>query len=267
MIELKNVSFSYTQGKKTIDDVNLVISDSSWVSIIGHNGSGKSTLAKLLVGLLIPNNGEIKVNDIIVSETNLVQLRKCIGIVFQNPDNQFVGVTVKNDIAFGLENLNTPYEEMLDKIDIYSKLVSMNEYLDMEPHNLSGGQKQRVALASALAMEQSIVIFDEATSMLDPKGSNEIIDLIRVLNKEKKITVITITHDLEFAKNSDYIYVLKKGKIILEGIPEDVYSKKNELLSSNLILPYINDLYEDIKDNSKIKEEVKEIICQLSLIK
>ena len=175
---------------EALKQINLHIKEGSWVSILGHNGSGKSTLSKLLVGLLIPTQGTIEINGLRLNQENIQEIRKKIGIVFQNPDNQFVGVTVKHDIAFGLENQCISPKEMEEKIDYYARLVGMEEFLSKEPHQLSGGQKQRVAIAGALAMEQDILILDEATSMLDPEGTKEIIDLIKHLNKDLNKTII-----------------------------------------------------------------------------
>lgn len=258
MIKIKNVSFSYNLKDEALKNVSLEIKTGTWTSILGHNGSGKSTLSKLMVGLLAPLSGEIVIDDLILSDENLNAIRKKIGIVFQNPDNQFVGVTVKHDIAFGLENQCIPREEMEEKILKYAKLVGMENFLDKEPHQLSGGQKQRVAIAGALAMEQDILILDEATSMLDPEGTQEIIDLITYLNKEHNKTIITITHDLAFANQSDYLLVLKDGELILEGKVEEVFKHEDLLKSSHLELPFSLSLYNEFKrtnpDDKKILE-------------
>ena len=262
MIKVDNLTFAYQTGKNILKDVSFHLEDSKWLSIIGHNGSGKSTLAKALVGLLENYKGTIEVEGILLTNKTIPDIRKKIGIVFQNPDNQFVGVTVKHDIAFGLENQMIPRDIMLEKIDYYSKIVGMNEFLDREPSALSGGQKQRVALASALAMEQSIIIFDEATSMLDPKGTSEIKTLIKALNRQNHKTIITITHDLEFAKESDRIIVLNEGEVVLDGAPNEVYKEKEILLKAGLILPYINSVYEDIR-NVEMNEKLKETVCRL----
>ncbi len=251
MIKASDLSFSYNGIDEALSHVNLAISKGTWVSILGHNGSGKSTLSKLLVGLLAPATGEIYIDGLILNEEHIAEIRKKIGIVFQNPDNQFVGVTVKHDIAFGLENQQIPHDEMVEKIHHYASLVGMEEFLSKEPHQLSGGQKQRVAIAGALAMEQDIMILDEATSMLDPEGTQEIINLIKILNKDLNKTIITITHELSFAAQSDYLIVLKEGQIILEGTPKDVFKQEDLLKSSHLELPFELSLYnEAIKDNN-----------------
>jgi len=252
MIKVSNLSFSYNQKDEALKNINLSIPKGSWVSILGHNGSGKSTLSKLLVGLLVPSQGTIEINGLPLNQDNIADIRKKIGIVFQNPDNQFVGVTVKHDIAFGLENQCLPHDEMAQKIEYYSKLVGMDAYLEKEPHHLSGGQKQRVAIAGALAMEQDILILDEATSMLDPEGTKEIVELIKRLNKSLHKTIITITHDLSFAQQSDYLIVLKDGNVILEGTPREVFDKEDLLKSSHLELPFELSLYNELKkDGSK----------------
>src|SRR3989339_1962508 len=258
MIKVSDLSFSYNQEDEALKKINLSVEKGSWVSILGHNGSGKSTLSKCLVGLLAPTSGEIFIDGQQLDEKNLPHIRKKIGIVFQNPDNQFVGVTVKHDIAFGLENQCIPHDEMVKKIMEYATLVGMEAFLSKEPHQLSGGQKQRVAIAGALAMEQDILILDEATSMLDPEGTAEIISLIKRLNKELGKTIITITHDLSFAAQSDVLIVLKDGQIILEGTPKEVFMQEELLKSSHLELPFglalYNDLAKDPKTDPKLLE-------------
>lgn len=264
MIKVRNLSFSYNNVDEALKQINLEIPKGSWVSILGHNGSGKSTLAKLLVGLLVPITGEILIDNLVLNEKNIAGIRKRIGIVFQNPDNQFVGVTVKHDIAFGLENQCIPHDQMVDKINHYASLVNMKEFLDKEPYQLSGGQKQRVAIAGALAMEQEFMIFDEATSMLDPEGTQEIIDLIKHLNANLDKTILTITHDLSFAAHSDYLVVLKDGEIILKGTPKEVFKQESLLKSSHLELPFELALYNEVAKDKKIKKEVLEALWAFS---
>ncbi|MCF7930983.1 MAG: energy-coupling factor transporter ATPase [Acholeplasmataceae bacterium] len=260
MIKVSDLSFSYNSVDEALKHVNLEISKGSWVSILGHNGSGKSTLSKLLVGLLSPSDGEIYIDGMRLDEEHIVEIRKKIGIVFQNPDNQFVGVTVKHDIAFGLENQCIPHDQMVDKINHYATLVGMEAFLSKEPHQLSGGQKQRVAIAGALAMEQDIMILDEATSMLDPEGTQEIINLIKVLNKDLDKTIITITHDLSFAAQSDYLIVLKDGEVILTGTPKEVFNQEELLKSSNLELPFEISLYNEVAKDKTIDSKVLEAL-------
>ena len=215
MIEVKNVKFSYNSQDRAVKGVSFSVADHEWLSIIGHNGSGKSTLAKLLIGLIEQQAGTISYDSLELNETNVGEIRKRVGIVFQNPDNQFVGYNVLYDIAFGLENHLIPREEMRALIDEYIQKVDMKDYLYREPETLSGGQKQRVAIAGILAMNCDIIILDEATSMLDPQGTEEIISLIEELHTKYNKTIITITHDLALAEKSDRIIVMNS---IYDGV-------------------------------------------------
>ncbi len=260
MIKVEDLSFSYNASDEALKKVNLEIPKGAWVSILGHNGSGKSTLSKCMVGLLAPTSGSITIDDLLLNDENLPKIRRMIGIVFQNPDNQFVGVTVKHDIAFGLENQCIPHDEMAEKIMHYAKLVGMEDYLSKEPHQLSGGQKQRVAIAGALAMEQDILILDEATSMLDPEGTHEIIELIKRLNKELNKTIVTITHDLSFAAQSDYLIVLKDGEVILKGTPKEVFKEEALLKSSHLELPFGLALYNELLKDNTVNPKILEAL-------
>ena len=238
-VSIKNVSFGYDKNEEVIRDVILDIPASTYVTIIGHNGSGKSTLAKLIVGLLQPASGDIAIFDEVMDEENLYELRKYLGIVFQNPDNQFVGATVADDIAFGLENRQVPNEEMDSIINDVAKKVGMENFLNKEPINLSGGQKQRAAIAGVLAMNPKIIIFDEATAMLDPRGKKEIRDIIQLMRKENPdLTLISITHDIEEAVASDFIYVMNEGKIVNQGTPKEVFASKEQLEEIKLDLPF-----------------------------
>lgn len=238
IIEVKHLSFGYDEDILTIDDISFQIQKGSYTTILGHNGSGKSTIAKLLMGLLEKKSGDIIVGGISLSEETLSQVRNQMGIVFQNPDNQFIGSTVRDDIAFGLENNCVDPALMDDIINEYAKKVNMYEFLDHEPTKLSGGQKQRVAIAGILAMSPSIIILDEATSMLDPKGRNEINALVHQLNKDKNMTIVSITHDIEEAALSDYVILLSDGHIVDEGRPEEVLMKKEEIESLALDIPF-----------------------------
>ena len=234
MIEIKNVSFAYNSKDRAVKNVSLTIKDHEWLSITGHNGCGKSTLAKLLVGLIEPQKGEIFYDGVKMDDNSIFDIRKKVGIVFQNPDNQFVGYNVKYDIAFGLENHNVERQKMIELIDTYTKKVSMHEFLEREPQTLSGGEKQRVAIAGILALDCDYIILDEATSMLDPEGSTDIINLIKELHTKYNKTIISITHDLDFASLSDKVIVMKEGEIIKEGTPKEVFSDEAILKSSNL---------------------------------
>ncbi|MDC9031957.1 ATP-binding cassette domain-containing protein [Columbia Basin potato purple top phytoplasma] len=209
MIIVKNLNFNY-KDKKILNNLNFEITKGTWVSLIGDNGSGKTTLAKLLIGLLSPNKGQIFINNEELTEDNLLEVRSSMGIVFQNPDYQFVGFDVENDIAFGLENKLLPREQIRKKIDEYSSMLNIRHLLHKKPQELSGGQKQKVAITSVLAMEPDIIIFDEPTSFLDPQSSKEIYDIIQNIHKQKNKILITITHDLSFAFRSDAIMALDK---------------------------------------------------------
>ena len=264
MIEIKNLHFSYNNRDAAIRGIDLTINDHEWISIIGHNGCGKSTLAKLLVGLLEPTSGEIHYDGAKLDIKTLPTIRKKVGIVFQNPDNQFVGYNVKYDIAFGLENHNVERQKMIELIDTYTKKVSMNEFLGREPQTLSGGEKQRVAIAGILALDCDYIILDEATSMLDPEGSADIINLIKELHNNYNKTIISITHDLDFASLSDRVVVMKEGKIIKEGKPIEVFKDEETLHSSSLDLPVALQAYslvsadDDLKNNKELKDALWE---------
>ena len=264
MIDIKNLSFKYNKKTEALKDVSLNIEKGKWISILGHNGSGKSTLAKLLIGLLTQDSGEILIDGILLSEETVNDVRKKIGIVFQNPDNQFVGVTVRYDIAFGLENKELDSKTMEDLVLEYATYVGMEDYLEKEPHTLSGGQKQRVAIAGALAMNQDVIILDEATSMLDPRGTSDIINLIKKVNKEKNKTVITITHDLSLANMSDYIYVLREGSLILEGVPKDVFKEEELLKSSHLEIPLALSIYNEISKDKNVDKKLVDALWEFN---
>ncbi|HHX80424.1 MAG TPA: energy-coupling factor transporter ATPase [Acholeplasmataceae bacterium] len=266
MVEVKNLNFAYKKGQKVIDSLTLKIKKGEFVTILGHNGSGKSTLAKLLVGLLKADSGEIYLDGEILTEETVDKLRGKIGIVFQNPDNQFVGVTVRDDIAFGLENRCYPQEEMLELVKKYSQLVNMERFLEYNPENLSGGEKQRVAIAGILAYNPDIIIFDESTSMLDPKGVREVNEVINRLKGTK--TIILITHNLREAINSDRVIVMNEGQIVLNDVPEKVFREKEILKASRLDIlesMKIIELLEEIDLNKK--KELEEFLWELTFQK
>ncbi|MCQ6268415.1 energy-coupling factor ABC transporter ATP-binding protein [Fictibacillus sp. WQ 8-8] len=251
LISVNNVSFQYpSEEKTTLADLSLSVYQGEWLAIVGHNGSGKSTLAKLLNGLLLPSSGEIKVEDYTTTnEQELWEIRRRVGIVFQNPDNQFVGTSVRDDVAFGLENFGVPREEMISRIEQSIQRVKMQEFIESEPHHLSGGQKQRVAIAGIIAQKPSIIILDEATSMLDPMGRKEVIDTVKQLNEEEGITVISITHDLEEAVRADRVMVMKQGSILTTGSPRQVFQNESLLLDAGLDLPFSLKLGLALKEN------------------
>ena len=264
MINVQNITFSYNGQDEAIKNVSFSIKKGSFVSIVGHNGSGKSTLAKLLVGLLKPTSGSILIDGISINDEQLNEIRKKVGIVFQNPDNQFVGVTVRHDIAFGLENQRIKAEDMEKKVLYYAELVGMQDFLKKEPHQLSGGQKQRVAIASALAMEQDIIIFDEATSMLDPKGVKDMMGIIRKIHTHYHKTILMITHDLRLASYADHMLVMKDGMLMKEGNPEVIFQDEALLASTQLLLPFELDIYEKSK-KLKFKNDIVEALWEFNL--
>ncbi|MEG0735085.1 energy-coupling factor transporter ATPase [Anaerorhabdus sp.] len=238
IIEVKNLEFSYDNHNMAVDHVSFSIEQGSYTTIVGHNGSGKSTIAKLLMGLLEKKSGEIVIDGLDLTQENLQAIRNRIGIVFQNPDNQFIGSTVRDDIAFGLENHCVAQDKMDNIINEFAEKVKMTPYLNSEPTKLSGGQKQRVAIAGVLAMKPKILIFDEATSMLDPQGKDEIKKLIRNLHEDETITIISITHDIDEVSKSDEVLVMDKGHVVMAGKPEDILLKEKELVSIKLDIPF-----------------------------
>lgn len=239
-LEIKNLCFSYDKTKPVIDDISLSIDKGSFVVVLGHNGSGKSTLAKLIVGLLEKSSGQIFFDDEEITKKNIKNLQTKTALVFQNPDNQFIGATVEDDIAFGLENRQVPHEQMQEEINKFAESVGMLDYLDKEPINLSGGQKQRVALAGALILRPEILILDEATSMLDPKGKATVRKIIDKIHKENPdLTIISITHDIDEALLCDKVFILSKGKLVKNGAPQEVLKDEKTLLEIKLDMPFI----------------------------
>lgn len=240
VIEVNHLSYKYNETDVAINDVSFSIESGKYVAIIGHNGSGKSTFAKLLMGLLEPNENSIKEFDIDLNRKTIRELRNRMGIVFQNPDNQFVGATVRDDLAFGLENRCVKRENMDEIINEYAKKVNMVEFLDKEPENLSGGQKQRVAIAGVLSMNPEIVIFDEATAMLDPKGKKEIRETILKMKKENPgMTILSITHDIEEAYQADEVIAFNDGKVVFQGKPVEVLKDQKKLQEIGLDIPFV----------------------------
>lgn len=250
-LRTQNISFQYPGATSyALKDVSFSLYEGEWVSVIGQNGSGKSTLAKLLNGLFLPESGTIVVNDTMtLSEETVWDIRKQIGMVFQNPDNQFVGTTVQDDVVFGLENIGMPREQMVERMNQALQMVRMEEFLNEEPHSLSGGQKQRVAIAGVLALQPSILILDEATSMLDPQGRREVIETVRKLVDTKGITVLSITHDLEEAAQSDRVIILNQGEILEVGTPEQIFKSSHMLREIGLDVPFSVKIAELLKRN------------------
>ena len=237
-VKVNNLSYSYDGEHDAVSNVSFNIEKGSYTTIIGHNGSGKSTIAKLLVGLLEKKNGTIMIEDLELNQDNLIKIRNKIGIVFQNPDNQFIGSTVRDDIAFGLENHCVEQKDMDTIINEYAAKVNMTDFLDSEPTHLSGGQKQRVAIAGVLAMHPDIIIFDESTSMLDPQGKDEIKKFIYHLHENKELTIISITHDIEEVSSSDHVIVMNDGKVVMDVKPDDVLYRTDELVKIQLDVPF-----------------------------
>lgn len=248
LIEFRNVSFRYGEEESwVLKNCSFHIFENEWVAIIGHNGSGKSTIAKLLNGLLFPQEGEILINGNLVTEESIWDIRKDVGMVFQNPDNQFVGTTVQDDVAFGMENRGIVREEMVRRIDTNLKAVGMQDYLMTEPHRLSGGQKQRVAIASVLAISPQVLILDEATAMLDPKGRTEIMNTVSNVQSEHQLSLITITHDLQEVVQAERVIVMNEGEIWDEATPREIFSKKEELREIGLDVPFVAILVDELK--------------------
>ena len=237
-IKIRKLVFTYPDSKyPVLKNINLDFEPFSWTAIIGHNGSGKSTLARLIDGLLSPTAGSIEVDGIQVNERSLGQIHQQIGFVFQNPENQFVGATVADDVAFGLENRQVARNEMEEKIDKALKMVGMSDYKNTAPINLSGGQKQRVALAGILALMPKIIILDEATSMLDPLARQEILSLLRRLKNEYNLSIISITHDLKEIELADKIVVLNDSQVVKQGTPAEILKDKELLLEIGVGVP------------------------------
>lgn len=244
IIQVEDLSFQYSESDErlAINGLSTTIYENEWLAIIGHNGSGKSTFSKLLVGLLEAKSGTIEVAGNVLSMDTLWDIRSQVGLVFQNPDNQFVGATVEDDVAFALENMGMPVEEMHARVESALKRVKMWDYRDKEPAALSGGQKQRVAIAGVIALEPKIMILDESTSMLDPEGRDELMAVVTDIKQDKSLTVISITHDLNEAAEADRMLVFKEGQIIKEGTPAEIFTYGNELTEVGLDVPFSEQL-------------------------
>lgn len=275
IISLNHVSFTYSESKvPAVQDVSFNVKKGEWFTILGHNGSGKSTITRLINGLLWSDENDadsIIVDGDPLNEQNLWKIRNKVGIVFQNPDNQFVGATVAEDVAFGLENRGVPREQMLSIVDKAIQEVGMSDYKTAEPSNLSGGQKQRVAIAGILAVKPKILILDEATSMLDPRGHDEIISLVKKMKDKNDLTVISITHDINEIMLADHVLILNDGKAIAQGTPKDVFKNEKLIDSIGLEEPFIFKLIKklikagiEIPENVDSQEKLVEILCQLN---
>lgn len=256
IIHVANVSFSYSEKQvPVLKNINFSVNKGEWLAVLGHNGSGKSTLAKLLNGLLLPSEGKVTAFGYDTREKeHLYKLRQKIGFVWQNPDNQIVAATVRADIAFGLENLGVLREQMVKKIAESAHLVGISHLLDEEASRLSGGQKQRLAIAGVLACEPEVIIFDEATSMLDPHGKKEIIKTMQQLKEKRDITIISITHDLKEAALADRIIVLHEGRVVRMGTPAEIFQHGDELYNIGLDMPFPVQVYEQLKERGIVLE-------------
>lgn len=274
-IEFKNVFFSYANGeeredrKTIIDNLSFKIEEGDFVALVGHNGSGKSTCARLMNGLLTPTDGEVLVfGDSTKDKTKTFTIRKNVGMVFQNPDNQMIASIVEDDLAFGPENLGLPREEIDKRITFALEAVNMAEYRNATPFRLSGGQKQRIAIAGVLAISPKVIILDESTAMLDPKGRREVLEVIKKLNREENITVILITHYMDEVALFNRVVVLSDGKIVADGSPKEVYSKVDLIENVGLKLPRPTKLAHIIKEEGVnigdvlTTEELVERLCQ-----
>ena len=246
-IKLENVSFSYPMSEeeehKAVNGVSLDIEEGSFVALVGHNGSGKSTLAKLLNGLLVPTSGRVSVYGAdTADDKKIYEVRSSVGMVFQNPDNQMIATNVEDDIAFGPENLGVPREEIISRVDWALEKVGMSEFRNATPFKMSGGQKQRLAIAGVLAIKPRVMVLDESTAMLDPKGRDEVMSVIKQLNREEKMTVVHITHYMDEALEADRLIVMNEGKIVLDGKPSDVFAEHELLTKIKLGVPCVTQL-------------------------
>ncbi len=275
IISVKDVSFTYEEASEpALTGVTLDVKRGEFLAVLGHNGSGKSTLAKLLNALYLPTAGHVTVCGYnTADEAHLWDIRQQAGMIFQNPDNQIVATVVREDFAFGLENLGVPHADMVQRIDEALAAVRMTDYADSAPHMLSGGQKQRVAIAGILAMQPSVIIADEATAMLDPSGRKEVLKTIKRLNREKGITVVWITHFMEEAAQADRIIVMNKGQSVLSGTPREVFEQVDALREMHLDVPHMTDLSQDLRKEGmplpagiltveEMAEEVYKLVCR-----
>lgn len=271
-ISLDNVSYAYKAGDEKIGGVrhvNLSIEEGSFVVILGKNGSGKSTLSKLINGFLVPDEGKVTVDGIdVADESQVFEIRQRVGMVFQNPDNQMVASIIEDDIAFGPENLGVPSEEIRRRVDWALDAVGMSEYRNHTPFKLSGGQKQRIAIAAILAMLPGAVIFDESTSMLDPAGRKEVLEVIKKLNRDNGMTVLLVTHYMDEAVDADKVVVMADGEIVGIGTPEEVFGNHSVIERANIDMPVATKVAYMLKDEFPLgapltDEELVEAICRL----
>ena len=273
-LRMEDVSYQYEpDARPAVSHVTLAVERGSFVAVLGHNGSGKSTLAKLMNALFLPTEGRVLVCGMdTLTEEKVWNIRRHAGMVFQNPDNQIVANVVREDVAFGLENLGVPQDEMVRRVEASLSAVRMSEFAETAPHMLSGGQKQRVAIAGVLAMEPELIIMDEATAMLDPSGRAEVLATVRKLNREKGMTVVWITHFMEEAAQADRLIVMNDGSVALEGTPRQVFSRVEEIKALGLDVPPMAELAQTLRERgmplpegiltvSDMVKELKNVLC------
>ena len=255
IIHIEKISFTYPEeeGRETfaaLDGVTLDIEAGSFVAVLGHNGSGKSTLAKHMNAVLLPTGGKVYVDGMdTLDEEVLLEIRRRVGMVFQNPDNQIVANVVEEDVAFGPENLGVPTEEIRRRVDAALKAVGMESFLLHAPHNLSGGQKQRIAIAGIIAMEPKCIVLDESTAMLDPSGRREVLDTVRRLNREKGITIVLITHHMNEAAMADRVVVMDDGHVVMDGKPREILTRMEDLRAIGLDVPHTVELLHGLRED------------------
>ena len=249
IIETNELKFFYDDDKIIIENLELKIEKGAFTALLGHNGSGKSTLARLFNAILLPCGGKVYVAGLDTTKDDLFQVRKNCGLVFQNPDNQIIASIIEEDIAFAPENLGVPPIEIRERVDEALKSVGMYEYKDRSPQHLSGGQKQRVAIAGIVAMRPTVIILDEPTAMLDPKGRQEVMETIKKLNRDYNITAVLITHNMDEAARADRVVVLEKGEILLDGTPREIFSEYEALKGTGLDVPQITALAHELRGN------------------
>lgn len=271
LLTVENVSFSYDKKHNVVKNVNLSVEEGEYIAIIGHNGSGKSTLAKLMNALVKPDSGVVTVDGFSSNDKKAVfEMRKRVGVVFQNPDNQLVASIVEDDIAFGPENLGVKREEIKERIDFALSAVGMQDFKKSSPTRLSGGQKQRIAIAGVLALKPKILVLDESTAMLDPQGRKEVLSVVEKLNKEQGVTVVNITHYMDEVVKADKVYVINDGEIALSGTPAQIFERKEQIKAYGLELPLSTVIAQKLVDfgvpvNPKTltEEELEKELCAL----
>ncbi len=271
LIELNDVSYSYDKANFAVKKVSLKVEEGEYIAIIGHNGSGKSTLAKIMNALVVPDKGEAVVDGLSSSDKKSVfEIRKRVGVVFQNPDNQLVASIVEDDVAFGPENLGVPRKEIGERIDFALESVNMQKYRHRSPTRLSGGQKQRIAIAGVLALKPKVLVLDESTAMLDPKGRKEVLAVAKKLNKEQKTTIVSITHYMDEVVEADRVIVMSRGQIVMEGTPQEIFARKDEVKVYDLELPLATVVADKLRakgvnlpDGILTEEQLGRALCEL----